>query len=130
MFNQNDIFAALQSGAATAEEIAQKFTEALNAAIAQNEKALADQKKKEEKSAAMQKMLVAMADLFEEFYPDIYEPELRKVKPEEIVTAFDAAYEDVQKLNNIFPNIEIFQNPPKDKKKEDPIAAFLKSYNL
>ena len=119
MVNQNDIFTALQNGE-DPEAIANKFTDALNAAIKQ--KAEADAKAAEEAKAkqkaenARQEKLDFAAgliedimDFLEEFYPDIYDEDMREAAtshPEMLVDAFDHAEAEVKRMKPMFDELE------------------------
>lgn len=119
MVNQNDIFTALQNGE-DPQVLANSFADALNAAIKQ--KAEADAKAAEEAKAKQkaenlrQKKLDFAAgiiedimDFLEEFYPDIYEDEMRKAAtehPEVLVDAFDQAEAEVKRMKPLFDELE------------------------
>ena len=102
MFNQKDIYAALQSGT-NPEQIAQQFADALNGAIAQQnkEKAEAEKAKKAEaeraqaRIAAIQDILDAVAEFVKEFYPDMYDPAIMgEASAEELDKAIHQAYKE------------------------------------
>ncbi|MDO4966771.1 MAG: hypothetical protein Q4E51_08705 [Lachnospiraceae bacterium] len=94
MINQNDILAALQSGA-DPEVIAQQFADALNSAIAEKAKEDAKQNARQEKIDAMAELLDGLIDFIEDFYPDLYDEKMRDgVNAEAAVQIFDEAYED------------------------------------
>lgn len=102
MFNQKDLYAALQSGT-NPEAIAQQFADALNGAIAQQnkEKAEAEKAKKAEaeraqaRIAAIQDILDAVAEFVKEFYPDMYDPAIMgEASAEELDKAIHQAYKE------------------------------------
>lgn len=102
MFNQKDLYAALQSGT-NPEAIAQQFADALNGAIAQQnkEKAEAEKAKKAEaeraqaRIAAIQDILDAVAEFVKEFYPDMYDPAIMgEANAEELDKAIHQAYKE------------------------------------
>ena len=102
MFNQKDLYAALQSGT-NPEQIAQQFADALNGAIAQQnkEKAEAERAKKAEaeraqaRIAAIQDILDAVAEFVKEFYPDMYDPAIMgEASAEELDKAIHQAYKE------------------------------------
>lgn len=102
MFNQKDLYAALQSGT-NPEQIAQQFADALNGAIAQQnkEKAEAEKAKKAEaeraqaRIAAIQDILDAVAEFVKEFYPDMYDPAIMgEASAEELDKAIQQAYKE------------------------------------
>ena len=102
MFNQKDLYAALQSGT-NPEQIAQQFADALNGAIAQQnkEKAEAEKAKKAEaeraqaRIAAIQDILDAVAEFVKEFYPDMYDPAIMgEASAEELDKAIHQAYKE------------------------------------
>ena len=102
MFNQKDLYAALQSGT-NPEQIAQQFADALNGAIAQQnkEKAEAEKAKKakaeraQARIAAIQDILDAVAEFVKEFYPDMYDPAIMgEASAEELDKAIQQAYKE------------------------------------
>lgn len=102
MFNQKDLYAALQSGT-NPEQIAQQFADALNGAIAQQnkEKAEAEKAKKAEaeraqaRIAAIQDILDAVAEFVKKFYPDMYDPAIMgEASAEELDKAIHQAYKE------------------------------------
>ena len=119
MINQNDIFTALQNGE-DPQVLANSFADALNAAIKQ--KAEADAKAAEEAKAKQKAenlrqekldfaagIIEDIMDFLEEFYPDIYEDEMRKVAtdhPEMFVDAFDQAEAEVKRMRPLFGELE------------------------
>lgn len=119
MVNQNDIFTALQNGE-DPQVLANSFADALNAAIKQ--KAEADAKAAEEAKAkqkaenARQEKLDFAAgiiedimDFLEEFYPDIYEDEMRNAAaehPEMLVDVFDQAEAEIKRMKPLFSELE------------------------
>ena len=119
MVNQNDIFTALQNGE-DPEVIANSFTDALNAAIKQ--KAEADAKAAEEakakqkaENARQEKLDFAASiiedimDFLEEFYPDIYDEDMRKAAtshPELLVNAFDQAEAEIKRMKPLLDELE------------------------
>ena len=151
MVNQNDIFTALQNGE-DPEAIANKFTDALNAAIKQ--KAEADAKAAEEakakqkaENARQEKLDFAASiiedimDFWEEFYPDIYDEDVREAAtshPEMLVDAFDHAEAEVKRMKPMFDELErlisaLDSDGDKDMKPtptRNPIEDFLKMNGL
>jgi hypothetical protein len=102
MFNQKDLYAALQSGT-NPEAIAQQFADALNGAIAQQnkEKAEAEAAKKVEaerakaRLAAVQNIIDAVTEFVKEFYPDMYDPAIiGEANAEELDKAIQQAYKE------------------------------------
>ena len=119
MVNQNDIFTALQNGE-DPQALANSFANALNAAIKQ--KAEADAKAAE-KAKAKQKaesirqdkldfaagIIEDVMDFLEEFYPDIYDEDLRKAAtehPEMLVDVFDQAEAEIKRMKPLFDELE------------------------
>ena len=150
MYNQKDILAALQNGE-DPQAIANAFADALNAAV--KEKAEADKKAAEatkaaeRKVACMEKMLNELIDFLEEFYPEIYDPELRNHIPAAIVVkAMDEARDEVVKVMPVLddfqklidaieterPKLKSDSKPRHTVKKAsiDPIEVFLKANGL
>lgn len=119
MVNQNDIFTALQNGE-DPQVLANSFADALNAAIKQ--KAEADAKAAEEARAKQKTenlrqekldfaagIIEDIMDFLEEFYPDIYEDEMRQAAtdhPEMLVDAFDQAEAEVKRMKPLFNELE------------------------
>ena len=119
MVNQNDIFTALQNGE-DPQVIANSFADALNAAIKQ--KAEADAKAAEEakvkqkaENARQEKLDFAASiiedimDFLEEFYPDVYDEDMRNAAtshPEVLVDAFDHAEAEVKRMKPLFDELE------------------------
>lgn len=119
MINQNDIFTALQNGE-DPQVLANSFADALNAAIKQ--KAEADAKAAEEAKAKQKaenarqekldfaaSLIEDVMDFLEEFYPDIYDEDLREAAtshPELLVNAFDQAEAEVKRMKPLFDELE------------------------
>ena len=155
MVNQNDIFTALQNGE-DPEVIANSFTDALNAAIKQ--KAEADAKAAEEakakqkaENARQEKLDFAASiiedimDFLEEFYPDIYDEDMREAAnshPEFLVNAFDQAEAEVKRMKPMFDELERLisaldsdgdkdlKPTPRPVRSTNPIEDFLKMNGL
>ena len=155
MINQNDIFTALQNGE-DPEVIANSFTDALNAAIKQ--KAEADAKAAEEakakqkaENARQEKLDFAASiiedimDFLEEFYPDIYDEDMRNAAaehPEFLVNAFDQAEAEVKRMKPMFNELERLisaldsdgdkdmKPTPRPVRSANPIEDFLKMNGL
>lgn len=115
MVNQNDIFTALQNGE-DPQALANSFADALNAAIKQKAEADAKAKAKQKAENARQEKLDFAAsiiedimDFLEEFYPDIYDEDLRNAAtehPEMLVDAFDQAEAEVKRMKPLFSELE------------------------
>lgn len=149
MINQNDIFTALQNGE-DPEVIANSFTDALNAAIKQ--KAEADAKAAEEAKAKQKaentrqekldfavSLIEDIMDFLEEFYPDVYDEDMRNAAtshPEVLVDAFDQAEAEVKRMKPLFDELERLAkalDEDKDLKPtptRNPIEDFLKMNGL
>lgn len=154
MINQNDIFTALQNGE-DPEVIANSFTDALNAAIKQ--KAEADAKaaeaakaKQKAENARQEKLDFAASiiedimDFLEEFYPDIYDEDMREAAtshPELLVDAFDHAEAEIKHMKPLFDELERLTKALEDSDKDlkptpiptharNPIEDFLKMNGL
>ena len=119
MVNQNDIFTALQNGE-DPQVLANSFADALNAAIKQ--KAEADAKAAEE-AKAKQKVenvrqekldfaagiIEDIMDFLEEFYPDVYDEDMRNAAaehPEMLVNAFDQAEAEIKRMKPLFNELD------------------------
>ena len=155
MINQNDIFTALQNGE-DPEVIANSFTDALIAAIKQ--KAEADAKaaeaakvKQKAENARQEKRDFAASriedimDFLEEFYPDIYDEDMRNAAvshPELLVDAFDQAETEVKRMKPMFDELERLisaldsdddkdmKPTPRPVRSANPIEDFLKMNGL
>lgn len=101
MFNQKDLYAALQNGE-NPEKIAQQFADALNGAIAQQKKEADEAKaqaeaaaKKQARVAAINSILDSVQEFIKEFYPDMYNPEmLSELDAAELDRAIEQAYKE------------------------------------
>lgn len=139
MFRQEDILRQLQEGA-DAGALAQQFTDALNAAIAQkNAEDAAKNKRIAEKVARMQAIVDEVFDFVDEFYPDFKVPEDLKaqVNGEMIVDAMEQAMDEVAQLTAFMKNHNMqLQKAPIQKRtaaptaKADAIADFLRANGL
>lgn len=139
MFRQEDILRQLQEGA-DAGALAQQFTDALNAAIAQkNAEDAAKNKKIAEKVARMQAIVDEVFDFVDEFYPDLKVPaDLKEqINGEMIVDAMEQAMDEVAQLTAFMKNHNMqLQKAPVQKRpaaptaKADAIADFLRANGL
>lgn len=149
MINQNDIFTALQNGE-DPQVLANSFADALNAAIKQ--KAEADAKAAEEAKAKQKaenarqekldfaaSLIEDIMDFLEEFYPDVYDEDMRNAAvshPEVLVDAFDHAEAEVKRMKPLFDELERLAkalDEDKDLKStpaRNPIEDFLKMNGL
>ena len=101
MFNQKDLYAALQNGE-NPEKIAQQFADALNGAIAQQKKEADEAKakaeavaKKQARVAAINSILNSVQEFVKEFYPDMYNPEmLSELDAAELDKTIEQAYKE------------------------------------
>lgn len=145
MINQNDIFTALQNGE-DPKAIANSFTNALNAAIKQKAEADAELKAKKAENARQEKLDFAASliedimDFLEEFYPDIYDEDMREAAtshPELLVNAFDQAETEIKHMKPLFDELERLTKALEDSDKDmkptprsvrsaNPIEDFLK----
>ena len=114
MINQNDIFTALQNGE-DPQVLANSFADALNAAIKQKAEADAELKAKKAENARQEKLDFAASliedimDFLEEFYPDIYDEDMRNAAvshPEVLIDAFDHAEAEVKRMKPLFDELE------------------------
>lgn len=84
MFNQKDLYAALQNGE-NPEKIAQQFADALNGAIAMKKKEEAEAEAAKKAAAAkvqaridaINDILDAVDEFIAKFYPDMHDPQMR-----------------------------------------------------
>ena len=149
MVNQNDIFTALQNGE-DPQVIANSFADALNAAIKQKaeadakaaEAAKAKQKAenaRQEKLDSAASLIEDIMDFLEEFYPDVYDEDMRNAAtshPEVLVDAFDNAEAEVKRMKPLFDELERLAKALDDDKDlkptptRNPIEDFLKMNGL
>ena len=155
MINQNDIFTALQNGE-DPQVLANSFADALNAAIKQ--KAEADAKAAEEAKAKQKaenvrqekldfaaSIIEDIMDFLEEFYPDVYDEDMRKAAtehPEMLVDAFDQVETEVKRMKPLFNELERLVSAldddgdkdmkptPRPVRSANPIEDFLKMNGL
>ena len=114
MVNQNDIFTALQNGE-DPQVLANSFADALNAAIKQKAEADAELKAKKAENARQEKLDFAASiiedimDFLEEFYPDVYDEDMRKAAtehPEMLVDVFDQAEAEIKRMKPLFNELD------------------------
>ena len=155
MINQNDIFTALQNGE-DPQVLANSFTDALNAAIKQkaeaDAKAAEAAKAKQKAANARQEKLDFAAsliedimDFLEEFYPDIYDEDMRNAAtnhPEFLVDAFDNTEVEVKRMKPMFDELDRListldsdgdkdmKPTPRPVRSANPIEDFLKMNGL
>ena len=150
MVNQNDIFTALQNGE-DPQALANSFADALNAAIKQktegggkaDEAAKAKQKaenSRQEKLDFAASIIEDIMDFLEEFYPDVYDEDMRNAAtshPEVLVDAFDNAEAEVKRMKPLFDELERLAKALEDSDKDlkptpvrNPIEDFLKMNGL
>lgn len=141
MFRQEDILRQLQEGA-DAGALAQQFTDALNAAIAQkNAEDAAKNQKVAEKMARMQAIIDEVFDFMDEFYPEFKVPaDAREaITAEGLVDELDktvaelAQFSKFLKANqNIFGEVPVVkvQKAAAPTAKADAIADFLRANGL
>ena len=137
MFDSKQILQMLESGQ-DAEALAQKFTNALNSAIA--EKNAAEKAKaqvQEKKIADMNAIIKSLFSFVDTYYPDFTIPEEIKneIQAVDVISAFDEAEAHVKGL---MPFLELISNAdsPKVEKKRagsgsaDALQAFLQANGL
>ena len=152
MINQNDIFTALQNGE-DPEVIANKFADALNAAIKQKAEADAEKERQAKKAENVRQEKLDFAasiiedimDFLEEFYPDVYDEDMREAAtshPELLVNAFDQAEAEIKHMKPLFDELERLTKAldsdgdkdmkptPRPARSANPIEDFLKMNGL
>ena len=150
MINQNDIFTALQNGE-DPQVLANSFADALNAAIKQKAEADAELKAKKAENARQEKLDFAASiiedimDFLEEFYPDVYDEDMREAAtshPEMLVDAFDHAEAEIKRMKPMFDELERLisaldsdgdkdmKPTPRPVRSANPIEDFLKMNGL
>ena len=133
MYSKEEILARLAKGE-EAESIAQEIVGVLNKAIEEYEETGKIQKQKE---AAAQKIVDAVCDFLEAYYPDLYDAELRTITGKDVAEAADRAYEEVKSVkasiknyDQLLKDYEAAKKVQKQKKVKDsdPISQFLAEY--
>lgn len=123
MYNTNDILEMLNKGM-TADEIAEAFTNSLNAAIKENE----TNSKKKEKIEDAEALIAAFTNFMNKHYPNTIEVEFTG---EDLVDAIDELVPELKKLSQLMGVLAPKESStPKENAPIDPISYFLKSYNL
>lgn len=131
-YNIDDILTLLNKGM-TADEIAESFTNALNAAIKENE----TNTQKKEKIADADNLIKALNDFIKKYYPDTL---IFDFTGEDLINAIDELVPEIKRLSKLTEAFNLqttTKNPtdnaaitPKKTETEDPIAYFLKSFGL
>lgn len=133
MYSKEEILARLAKGE-EAESIAQEIVGVLNKAIEEYEETGKVQKQKE---AAAQKIVDAVCDFLETYYPDLYDAELRTITGKDVAEAADRAYEEVKSFKSTIKNydqlLKDYEATKKVQKQKitrdtDPISDFLAKY--
>ena len=150
MFNTDEFIAALENGT-DPDAIAKAFTDTLNTAVKQKKeadaKAAAEAKAKkdaEEKAALarakrlndLDDIIDLIADFISEYYPDMYDKDL-KIDSEEVDKAIQDAYKSVKDMNRLIKSLDNFEKAynkstksVKTKSADDAINDFFKKYGL
>lgn len=132
MFKQEDILRQLQEGV-EAGALAQQFTDALNAAIAQKKaEDAAKNQRIAEKVARMQAIVDEMFDFIDEFYPEFAVPvEARnEITGESLVDTMEQAKQEIAQLTQFMKKPTVKIKPAAPTVKADAIAEFLKANGL
>lgn len=124
MYTKEEILEMLQNGQ-EAEDLAQGFIDALNAAIKQKEEidkaaAQAEKEKKlirKEKEEIVAGILDVIFGYIEEYYPEVYSEGIYKqLTAPEVVDAMDEAYEEICNFTNALDDFaKILEINPKEK---------------
>ena len=130
MYNIEDILARLAAGE-DANDIATEFTNALNAAVQEDAKTKAAEKKELEKLQDAQHMVDTVLDFVDKWYPELG-TETVEVDAAEIIDAID------QMINELKPMVQLLSKLNKiepvkvkvAKKTGDPFSAFFKANNI
>jgi len=117
----------------TADEIAESFTNALNAAIKENE----TNTQKKEKIADADNLIKALNDFIKKYYPDTL---IFDFTGEDFINAIDELVPEIKRLSKLTEAFNLQTTTknstnnaaitPKKTETEDPIAYFLKSFGL
>lgn len=124
MYTKEEILEMLQNGQ-EAEDLAQGFIDALNAAIKQKEEidkaaAIAEKEKKlirQEKEEIVAGILDVIFGYIEEYYPKVYSEEIyEQLIAPEVVDAMDEAYEEICNFTNALDEFaKILEIKPEEK---------------
>lgn len=109
MYNMNDILAQLQGGQ-SADQIAQAFTDALNAAIQkQNEQSEANARR-QAKISDMADLIEDIVDFISEYYPEVLpedmDLEITEADVAELIDELDAAIPQLVQLTSALKGLE------------------------
>lgn len=127
MFNEQTILEQLRSGV-SADELAQKFTEALNAANAA--KTAEDEKNKNEatKLADTQELLEHLLTYLDVWYPDLPTGSLNDNDPKDFIAMLDTLATLPDMLADMFAVPEKKTTIKRPRRREDPISEFLRVF--
>ena len=128
MYNMEDILARLAAGE-DANDIATEFTNALNAAVQEDAKAKAAEKKELEKLEDAQHMVDAVLDFIDKWYPELG-TETIDVDAAEIIDAIDQMIGELKPMFKLLEKLQNIDTKPADKKTADPFKAFFKFHNI
>ena len=132
MYNMNDILTQLQGGQ-SADQIAQAFTDALNAAIQEQEKQAQANSKRAAKVDAMTAIVDLILDFVEEFYPDLIpadaEIEIATEDIEEMIDMLDEAIPQVAQLSAAVAGLEKLVADKPTPSKIEPKVVKAKSFD-
>lgn len=131
-YTTEDIMKMMATGK-TPEQIAQEFTDALNAAISKSK----EDSVKKDRVAAVQSIADQILDFVQKFYPDMYDEKLRKsFNATELDQVIADAYNEVKSEHNVMEKFFAgsFKSKPTCVKtmmnSDDAIKSFLKRYGL
>lgn len=131
-YTTEDIMKMMATGK-TPEQIAQEFTDALNAAISKSK----EDTVKKERVAAIQSIADQILDFVQKFYPDMYDEKLRKsFNAAELDQVIADAYNEVNQMHGVMEKFFAgsFKSKPTCVKtmmnSDDAIKSFLKKYGL
>ena len=133
MFYKDEILARLANGE-DAQAIADDLAKTLNDAIQEHLDTQAENEKKSLKADRIAIIMEDILDFIEDYYPDLYDPELRDFDAKDLITLVDEAAEDarkisksVSKLDKAIKDFSVTLDIPVEKG-GDPIEEFLNAY--
>lgn len=140
MFYKDEILARLAKGE-DAQAIADDLANTLNDAIQEHLDTQAANEKKSVKADRVAFIMGDILDFMEDYYPELYDPELRDFDKNELLSFVEDAVEETKKVRSVLSEIdgaldELIKatKTPEEKKckckpkSSDPIADFLRDY--
>lgn len=140
MFYKDEILARLAKGE-DAQAIADDLAKTLNDAIQEHLDTQAANEKKSVKADRITFIMNDILDFMEDYYPDLYDPELRDFDKNELLDFVEDAVEETKKVRSVLSEIDgaldelikatktpVEKTCKCQKKPADPIEEFLRDY--